>query len=231
MWLANSNPSPCFSGNPIFLISHSPRPLLLVPAALRFSTVHPSDVTLVFNTVGHGSIYCSKLAASCLETSLFHMTFVDSDLSDEDESMPGANNMWVPLLDMAYHFNVGPFFASFLGNSCLARLAASCHFAVLVAPVARDSVEEFLWVPFSQQRWSCSNKGTVGMESSVALFKPHIHLFECTHPSVSNSLDYNDWLASSISLQPGVQTSLECGSLLYTSICLHPGCKHQSTTF
>ena len=33
------------------------------------------------------------------------------------------------------------------------------------------------------------------MESSVVLFKPRIHLFACTHPSVSNSLDCNDWLA------------------------------------
>ena len=40
-----------------------------------------------------------------------------------------------------------------------------------------------------------SNKGTGGMESSVVLFKPHIHLFACTHPPVSNTLDYNDWLA------------------------------------
>ena len=35
-----------------------------------------------------------------------------------------------------------------------------------------------------------SNKGTGGMESSVVLFKPRIHLFACTHPSVSNSLDF-----------------------------------------
>ena len=33
------------------------------------------------------------------------------------------------------------------------------------------------------------------MESSVVLFKPRIHLFACTHPSVSNSLVCNDWLA------------------------------------
>ena len=32
------------------------------------------------------------------------------------------------------------------------------------------------------------------MESSVVLFKPRIHLFACAHPSVSNTLDCNDWL-------------------------------------
>ena len=40
-----------------------------------------------------------------------------------------------------------------------------------------------------------SNKGTGGMESSVVLFTPRIHLFACAHPSVSISLDCNDWLA------------------------------------
>ena len=67
-----------------------------------------------------------------------------------------------------------------------------------------------------------SNKGTVGMESSVVLFKPHSHLFACTHPSVSNSLDYNDWLAYKHQSIACVQTRLDCGSLLYTSISFHP---------
>ena len=40
-----------------------------------------------------------------------------------------------------------------------------------------------------------SNKGKGGMESSVVLFKPRIHLFACTHPTVSNSLVCHDWLA------------------------------------
>ena len=35
------------------------------------------------------------------------------------------------------------------------------------------------------------------MESSVVLFKQRIHLFACTRPSVSSSLDCNDWLAFS----------------------------------
>ena len=39
-----------------------------------------------------------------------------------------------------------------------------------------------------------SNKGTGGMESSVMLFKPRIHLFACIHPSVSNAFLWNDWL-------------------------------------
>ena len=67
-----------------------------------------------------------------------------------------------------------------------------------------------------------SNKGTGGMESSVVLFRPRIHLFACTHPSVSNSLDCNDWLAYKHQSTARVQTRLDCGSLLYTSISFHP---------
>ena len=37
-------------------------------------------------------------------------------------------------------------------------------------------------------------KGTGGMEGCVVLFKPRNHLFACTHPSVSNTLDCNGWL-------------------------------------
>ena len=72
-----------------------------------------------------------------------------------------------------------------------------------------------------EKSWK-SNKGTGGMESSVVLFKPRIHLFGCTHPSVSNSLDCNDRLAYKHQSTARVQTRLDCGSLLYTSISVHP---------
>ena len=75
---------------------------------------------------------------------------------------------------------------------------------------------------FSTDLGQFSNKGTGGMESSVALFKPRIHLFACTHPSVSNSLVCNDWLACKHQSTALYQTRLNCGSLLYTSISLHP---------
>ena len=39
-----------------------------------------------------------------------------------------------------------------------------------------------------------SKKGTGGMESSVVLLKPRIHLFACTHLSVANAFDWNDLL-------------------------------------
>ena len=66
-----------------------------------------------------------------------------------------------------------------------------------------------------------SNKGTGGMESSVVQFKPCIPLFACTHPSVSNSLDRNDWLAYKHQSTARVQTRLDCGSLLFTRISFH----------
>ena len=69
------------------------------------------------------------------------------------------------------------------------------------------------------QLYIFSNKGTGGMECSVVLFKPRIHLFACTHPSVSNSLDCNSWLAykhvcvrTSV-YSPLFQTRLDYGSV------------------
>ena len=59
------------------------------------------------------------------------------------------------------------------------------------------------------------------MESSVVLFKPCIHLFACTHPSVSISLDRNDWLAYKHQSIARVPTRLDYG---FVSVC-----KHQST--
>ena len=60
------------------------------------------------------------------------------------------------------------------------------------------------------------------MKCRVVLFKPRIHLFACTHPSVSNTLDCNDWLVYKHQSTALVQTRLDCGSLLYTSISLQP---------
>ena len=59
-------------------------------------------------------------------------------------------------------------------------------------------------------------------ESSVVLFKPCIHLFACTRPSVSNSVDRNDWLAYQHQSTAREQTRLDCGSFLCTSISFHP---------
>ena len=71
-----------------------------------------------------------------------------------------------------------------------------------------------------------SNKGTGGMECSVVLFKPRIHLFACTLPSVSNSLDCNYWLAyKHVCVRASVYSPLTnhvwiLGPCLGTSICL-----------
>ena len=68
-----------------------------------------------------------------------------------------------------------------------------------------------------------SNKGTGGMECSVVLFKPRIHLF--SHALIL--LSPTRWIImtgwrTSISPQPFVQTRLDYGSLFYTSISFHP---------
>ena len=85
--------------------------------------------------------------------------------------------------------------------------------------------------------------GTGGMEGCVVLFTPRIHLFVCTHPSVSNTFDCNDlflykhqstalcsntfgwWFfvcVQASASSPVLQTRLDCGSLFVY--------KHQSPT-
>ena len=86
---------------------------------------------------------------------------------------------------------------------------------------------------------SSSNIGTGGMDVSVVLFNPRIHLFACTHPSVSNTFDCNTLLVykhqstalcsntfglwflvcgqASVS-SPVFPTRLDCGSL---SVYMH----------
>ena len=51
------------------------------------------------------------------------------------------------------------------------------------------------------------------MESSAVLFTPRIHLFACTHPSVSNTFDCNALFAYKHQTTAFVQTRLDGGSL------------------
>ena len=103
---------------------------------------------------------------------------------------------------------------------------------------ANDSVENYADLfRFKVRRNSIvSNIGTGGIEVCVVLFNPRIHLFECTHPSVSNTfglwflvcvqasvyspLFKHVWivvpcLCTSISLQPCVSNTFRLWLLVY----------------
>ena len=67
------------------------------------------------------------------------------------------------------------------GECCWSEEAARDGTGPVVETLAQD------WSSMDRE----SDTGTGGMESSVVLFKPRIHLFACTHPSVSNTLDCN----------------------------------------
>ena len=57
-----------------------------------------------------------------------------------DESVPGAGNMWSPLLCAAYHYDIGEYLAKSMCSRSAAALSQSCHFAVLVNPIERASM-------------------------------------------------------------------------------------------
>ena len=119
--------------------------------------------------------------------------------------------------------------------------------------IGRDVKEKLRYITFDSRHRAQidrgkSNKDTGGMEISVVLFKPRIHLFACTHPSISNTLHCNDWLVykhrstalcsntfglwilvcahasvySPLTKHVWIMVLLDCGSLLCTRISPQP---------
>eukprot|EP00450_Noctiluca_scintillans_P001854 CAMPEP_0194494136 /NCGR_PEP_ID=MMETSP0253-20130528/12134_1 /TAXON_ID=2966 /ORGANISM="Noctiluca scintillans" /LENGTH=78 /DNA_ID=CAMNT_0039335207 /DNA_START=45 /DNA_END=281 /DNA_ORIENTATION=+ len=66
-------------------------------------------------------------------------------VDSEDEELPGEENQWCPLLDLSYHHCVGPVLLQSLGTAGAVRVSGTCMFAILIAPVVRDSITKHLW--------------------------------------------------------------------------------------
>ena len=89
------------------------------------------------------SVDGSSSPSSCpLARGLSAGTGACSDVSS-DESVPGAGNMWSPLLCAAYHYDIGEYLAKSMCSRSAAALSQSCHFAVLVNPIERASMDRF----------------------------------------------------------------------------------------
>ena len=68
-----------------------------------------------------------------------------STSSSEDE-MLGEANMWNPLLCAAYHYYNGVRMAEFMTYCSKANISQTCHFAVFLNPVERDSMDWFFHI-------------------------------------------------------------------------------------
>ena len=76
-------------------------------------------------------LYVMAYAKSC-ETS-----------SSTDEEIPGEENMCCPLLCAAYHYYIGEYLAQYMCYSSKADVSQTCHFAVFINPIERDSIDQF----------------------------------------------------------------------------------------
>ena len=69
-------------------------------------------------------------------------SFASEEVSDEE--LPSQSNMWCLLLEAANHHSIGGNLAMIMCHSSKAALSQSCHFALIVNPVARSSTDQFL---------------------------------------------------------------------------------------
>ena len=69
-----------------------------------------------------------------------------SGTSSSEDEMPGEDNMWNPLLCTAYHYYNGVRMAQFMNYCSKANISQTCHFAVFLNPVERESMDWFFHI-------------------------------------------------------------------------------------
>ena len=69
----------------------------------------------------------------------------DSEVKDEDDKLLGAENQWCPLLDLSYHYFVGPRLLGFMNKVDAAGISRTCQFGIFIAPVERETATEHVW--------------------------------------------------------------------------------------
>ena len=102
-------------------------------------TLIVSDPCRTDAPIGQSLAFC----AMTLALDMAHANACD-DSTSTDEEMPGEDNMWCPLLSAAYHYYIGQRLAQFLCYHSKANVSQTCHFAVFISPIERESVARFL---------------------------------------------------------------------------------------
>ena len=103
-----------------------------------------------------------------------------SGTSSSEDEMPGEVNMWNPLLCTAYHYYNGVRMAQFMTSCSKANISQTCHFAVFLNPVERESMDWFFHImqePHERDNeasTACSSeKGSNDGDSSAAEESPY----------------------------------------------------------
>ena len=71
---------------------------------------------------------------------------IPSGKSSSEEEMPGEANTWNPLLCTAYHYYNGERMAQFMTYRSKAYISQTCHFAVFLNPIERESMDWYFHI-------------------------------------------------------------------------------------
>ena len=71
---------------------------------------------------------------------------IPSGTSSSEEEMPGEANMWNPLLCTSYHYYKGERMAQFMTYRSKANISQTCHFAVFLNPIERESMDWYFHI-------------------------------------------------------------------------------------
>ena len=55
--------------------------------------------------------------------------------------------MWLPLFELDYHYRMGSILLPLRGQNAVRQLSASCHFGLMQAPIAHESVMKASTIP------------------------------------------------------------------------------------
>ena len=69
----------------------------------------------------------------------------DSELEGEDDGWSDTDNHRSPLLDLSYHCVFGPLVLGFMGRMDSTSISATCQFAIVIAPVDRETATRHVW--------------------------------------------------------------------------------------
>ena len=69
--------------------------------------------------------------------------------SFSDASSAG-DNMWLPLFEIGYNYRMGPIRLPLSGQYAVRQLSASCHFGLMLAPIAHESVMKASTIPLDR---------------------------------------------------------------------------------
>ena len=88
--------------------------------------------------IGRSLFFCTRTLARAMA----HVNACEASTST-DEEMPGEDNMWCPLLCATYHYYIGERLAQFMCYYSKANVSQTCHFAVFINPIERESTDRF----------------------------------------------------------------------------------------